>query len=925
MTDRYVYASTNGRSSTFNNPERASMPSSIGYSSLHAGDMHVMPSSTRQLPVTTPRGYTISSATTAAPANNRAYVYEDPRAQEAAGYQTIRNRRSTIDSSARPPVIITTTQKDRPHGSSSTVNNVPTSSHTQNRGSSPVRSSLRVSETQFSYAQPASSIRNRSDSVPYPRNPGDADDYSRPRDRSDSIANRDAETYRNSRPSVLYSAPHHAASNINYGDEYQYTNAGELVRYDLDHPTPARPRTKRESFDRGYYRPNVSYNADQRSFNINTSSDLSRNYGMNTSRPYEGRGGPPMTTRGFDKIPSYDAPRERDHHIPAAAPLPATPTRSDAPVGTERRGGRRLPRPVSLYQDGTPSSSHFEDFHRSRDDERIMREARERELERPREIGYFHDDNVTSRGFGIRTAPADDHRDHRRDTRNAEPQKRSNEEVPSREPGVRRGESRHRDHRDVRDVRREEPQKRSNEELPSRESDFSRDTRRRSRIEDKEGLPLQETDLSRESRRRSRIEDKEDRREQRDDKRGRDDRRGSDDDKDRGREKSRLRDKLASGVGIAAAAVGLAPILKDDSKDEKEPRRRRSPTDDRDVQAEPIITEKRGKAEKDRSREESKDRNRDRERRESPKTGSAPKERPQRETDTKPNGEASNSSSDSGEAKKDTRRHRISAAFNPNDAGDIHKLREQLAAMKTSDSSEKSEKPEKAKSSDKGKEVEREPAVATESKSKPSRSRSRSRSMSEARDSKLKELIEEDSRGRGAGIAAINALVEQGKSVRVVSPPREKPDEKPLKGILKQPSARFPEQSNFIREGAAPHKEDKKLKDAPAGARWTKISRKIVNPEALTVGKERFEVRDDFVIVLRVLNKEEIQAYATATQVLRDRRRNARERDREGNDDDSSDDTRRANRSHRRDDDSSDEMEDRDRERRRRHHRRRED
>ncbi|CAH0017735.1 unnamed protein product [Clonostachys rhizophaga] len=923
MTDRYVYASTNGRSSTFNNPERASMPSSIGYSSLHAGDMHVMPASTRQQPITTPRGYTVASTTTAAPTNNRTYAYEDPRAQEAVGYETIRNRRSTIDSNVRPPVIITTTQKDRPHGSSSTATNVPTSSHAQNRGSSPVRSSLRVSETQFSYAQPASSIRNRSDSVPYPRNPGDVDDYSRPRDRSDSLANRDAEAYRNSRPSVLYSAPHHSTSTINYGDEYQYTNAGELVRYDLDHSTtPARSRSKRESFDRGYYRPNVSYNADQRSFNINTSSDQSRNYGMNTSRPYEGRGGPPMTTRGFDKIErSYDAPRERDHHTPVAA-LPPTPTRGDVPVGTERRGGRRLPRPVSLYQDGTPSSSHFEDFHRSRDDERIMREARERELERPREIGYFHDDNVTSRGFGIRTAPADDHRDHRRDTRNNEPQKRSNEEVPSREPGVRR-ESRHRDHRDV---RREEPQIRSNEELSSREPDFGRDSRRRSRIEDREDLPPPESDLSRDSRRRSRVEDKEDRREQREDKRGRDDKRGSDDDKERPRDKSRLRDKLASGVGIAAAAVGLAPILKDDSKNDKEPRRRRSPTDDRDVQGEPSNVEKRSKTEKDRSREQSKDRTRGRERRESPKNDSAPKDRPPRNTDIKPNGEVSNSLSDSGDAKKDTRRHRTSAAFNPNDAGEIHKLREQLAAMKTSDSSEKSEKPEKAKSSDKGKEVEREPAIVTESKSKPSRSRSRSRSMSEARDAKLKELIEEDSRGRASGMSAINALAEQGKSVRVVSPPREKPEEKPLKGILKQPSARFPEQTNFIREGAAPHKEDKKLKDAPAGARWTKISRKIVNPEALTVGKERFEVRDDFVIVLRVLNKEEIQAYASATQVLRDRRRNARERDREGNDDDSSDDTRRGNRSHRRgDDESSDETEDRDRERRRRHHRRRED
>lgn len=119
-----------------------------------------------------------------------------------------------------------------------------------------------------------------------------------------------------------------------------------------------------------------------------------------------------------------------------------------------------------------------------------------------------------------------------------------------------------------------------------------------------------------------------------------------------------------------------------------------------------------------------------------------------------------------------------------------------------------------------------------------------------------------DARGRLSQNQVENQL-------RLVSPPRDKAESRPLRGILKQPKVSFPEESNPIREGVAPHKEDKKLKDAPPGARWTKINRKIVNPEALTIGKERFEVRDDFVIVLRVLDKEEIQAYAAATQVLR--------------------------------------------------------
>jgi hypothetical protein len=55
----------------------------------------------------------------------------------------------------------------------------------------------------------------------------------------------------------------------------------------------------------------------------------------------------------------------------------------------------------------------------------------------------------------------------------------------------------------------------------------------------------------------------------------------------------------------------------------------------------------------------------------------------------------------------------------------------------------------------------------------------------------------------------------------------------------------------------------------PPGARWTKIDRKLVNPEALEQAQERFEERMDCVIVLRVLTKEEIQKLADRTKELR--------------------------------------------------------
>jgi hypothetical protein len=111
---------------------------------------------------------------------------------------------------------------------------------------------------------------------------------------------------------------------------------------------------------------------------------------------------------------------------------------------------------------------------------------------------------------------------------------------------------------------------------------------------------------------------------------------------------------------------------------------------------------------------------------------------------------------------------------------------------------------------------------------------------------------------------------ERRPTPRLVSPPREvkKTEENKPRGILRPPREKFPEDPVPIREGVAPLKDAKK-DGVPPDARWTKISRRMVNPEALEAGKERYEARDDFVIVLRVLTKEEIQAYAVATQQIR--------------------------------------------------------
>ncbi|KAL1860068.1 palmitoyltransferase pfa5 [Paecilomyces lecythidis] len=118
----------------------------------------------------------------------------------------------------------------------------------------------------------------------------------------------------------------------------------------------------------------------------------------------------------------------------------------------------------------------------------------------------------------------------------------------------------------------------------------------------------------------------------------------------------------------------------------------------------------------------------------------------------------------------------------------------------------------------------------------------------------------------------------QKKPVAVDTAAPKEP-EAPPKGILKRPRERFPEEPTTVREGVAPLKDAQK-NGIPPGARWTKIDRRLVNPAALEAGHERFEERAEYVIVLRVLTKEEIQAYAVKTQEIRDARYKAERRER---------------------------------------------
>lgn len=110
------------------------------------------------------------------------------------------------------------------------------------------------------------------------------------------------------------------------------------------------------------------------------------------------------------------------------------------------------------------------------------------------------------------------------------------------------------------------------------------------------------------------------------------------------------------------------------------------------------------------------------------------------------------------------------------------------------------------------------------------------------------------------------------RNAKEQNPEKSAFDETKLGGILRKPTEKFPEDSSPIRAGVGSIKDPLEGKEIPPGSRWTKIDRRLVNPQALVEANERFEERLDCVIVLRILTKEEIQKLADRTKEIRDDR-----------------------------------------------------
>lgn len=127
---------------------------------------------------------------------------------------------------------------------------------------------------------------------------------------------------------------------------------------------------------------------------------------------------------------------------------------------------------------------------------------------------------------------------------------------------------------------------------------------------------------------------------------------------------------------------------------------------------------------------------------------------------------------------------------------------------------------------------------------------------------------------------------ELSENTRRQSPPREKwpdiPAETPER-VSNRPAIHRPRaRENFLEDRLPPLREGvaalKKVErqGIPSDARWTKIDRKLVNPEALEAGNERYEEKENYVIVLRVLTKDMIEEYALKTAEIRAKRATSR-------------------------------------------------
>ena len=802
--------------------------------------MRVVPTSRREI-VANPQGSATSVGPTGPVTTTTYKVTADPQVRTSGG--SSRSRRSTVDSNNRPIVAASTPR---------TQHQPVIHTGTVGRPVSPLlRNPYRSSEEEY-YAIPASSNHGHGHrhhrQKRYSATMDNADMHRVARERESGRlqigAAREEGAYAGTtrtRPVYANNAVRHPDTvAADYGDNgYGYTNPRDLVQYDLSSPPTQRHHARSDSFDGG--RP-------PRPSSITSYQDLAY-----PRVPYDIReSGPPLSTRGFEKIQTkggtWEQPTTGRRPVsppPSMQPI-QRPTRAEPPFEGEpprrRESVTRIherpnsQRPVSRYHTEQRRDSQRDEYYESRDDGR---------RERPHRHDRY-EDTVEQRVFGTRSerpervdrvdlpehSPDDqerrEHREHKSSKEalasglsiagaalgvNALKKVRSNDDRDDRED---REERRRRLHDDDYE---DEPQRR-------RESRDDRETVDLSNRNPRERRPY-DSELPPDPPGPSSGYDKEIKLEQPIvDLSGRDP-----------KERHNSRDVRSKD---------------DEARDEK-------PRDDR-TRDDGHLRERSRKLREERERDSDSD--------------SQEKDRARRhrsEATVAAAATAANAISMGGSSAIDSRedssisddahspsRHepqlhsrqtstavqaseQAPAPFNPKDATDLRALKEALNRQDTSSPKE---------------------SLPTARSPRASVSKS-AREVANVRT----DLKSANPRGRESS----GVLNKENRQLRVVSPPREKLEEKPVKSILRAPRERFPEDPSPIREGVAPLKDAKK-DGVPPDARWTKISRKLVNPAALEAGKERFEEREDFVIVLRVLSRDEVQGYAEVTERIRGKR-----------------------------------------------------
>jgi hypothetical protein len=834
MSDRY--SRYGRRSPPLFNPARVSLPINLAYPEQQP-HLHVVPSSRREIiPASRSSNSSVSNAGTVT--TTYKVTSDAPKHGSSHLREGSRTRRSTLDNQNRP-TIVTTTRTHRPvvHSAGGV------------RPGSPMKNPYRSSEEEY-IVTPATSSRHghHHHKKHYSATMDNADMNRLAREREDSrlrvVPIRDP-TYRaRTRPIYTGSVVRHADTVADdYGEDgYGYTNPQDLVRYDLDRGIPPAAvvhRSRRDSFDG----------------NRNSRPTSITGYNEIVPRSYDTRErGPPPSTRGFDKIrpPPYDQGSVR-------MPRPPSPGNSMAPmepvsrpppfelVEPIRRSNSSRVRPTSYHERDRPRGPR-EDYYEVRDDDRPHRHD-------------SYDERVESRGFGLRTERPESQTLIRGERPIETPESRSaiRPERPESRSAIRPERSER-----VERVERSERSERSERPDADRKEHKGRDAlatglsiagaalginavKNAARGDDrKDDRKDSDSDEREERRRRDRDYDEEHRR-----RRDRDEREhvdlGGRDPKDRRHRVDDVPPPPRDGPPRDGPRDGPlrdgAPPARDmppprDVPPSRETRDAASVNKDTKERSPTIDLGGRDPRERQPSRE---DRDSDKERRdrhirrsEAALSGNAidssdtasDDAQPRSRRETRPRG---NSTAAAGVAAA------AIPAFNPKDTMDLKALKEALnskdAAAKAAPPKEPARTPRHSSTKDAG---------------------------------EVAQIREELKPERGREPLASN----ENRQLRVVSPPRDKTDEKPVKGILRQPREKFPEDPAPIREGVAPLKDAKK-DGVPPDARWTKISRKLVNPEALEAGKERFEAREDFVIVLRVLSKDEVQGYAEVTQRIR--------------------------------------------------------